>query len=267
MSLMPDPLPFAPDRFRTNAAHYRTGRPPYPPALIRRVAERVGLGETHRVLDLGCGPGPLAIGFAYFAGSVLGLDPEPRMLEAASEAARGLVANVSFRQGSSYDLDPALGRFRLVAMGRSFHWMDRADTLRRLDAMIEAEGAVTLFHGGHLDVPENGWTREWREITDRYAADDPLRERRRSGTWLGHEAFLLDSAFRRLERIALVARHEATTESLLERALSMSSLSRARLGERTEALIRELTASLAHTAPAGTLSEVLEYSALIARRP
>jgi SAM-dependent methyltransferase len=263
---MSDPLPFDPNRFRASVAHYRAGRPPYPPALIRRVAEQVGLGEAHHVLDLGCGPGPLAIGFAYFAGTVIGLDPEPQMLAAAVAAAQGLTPNASFRQGSSYDLDRRLGRFRLVTMGRSFHWMDRAETLRRLDPMIEAEGAVALFHGNHLDVPENEWTKEWRAITDRYAADDLHHARRRTETWLSHEAMLLASVFCRLDRISLVARQEVTTESLIERALSMSSLSRARLGERTEQLVRELTALLARRAPAGTLSEVLEWSALIARR-
>jgi hypothetical protein len=47
-----DPPPFDPDRFREAAAYYRGGRIPYPPRLIRRVAEVVGLREDHRVLDL-----------------------------------------------------------------------------------------------------------------------------------------------------------------------------------------------------------------------
>jgi len=263
---MSDPLPFEPDRFRTSVAHYRAGRPAYPPALIRRVASEVGLGETHRVLDLGCGPGPLAIGFAYFSGTVIGLDPEPRMLEEARTAAQGLVPNASFRLGSSYDLDAAPGRFRLVAMGRSFHWMDRAETLRRLDPMIEPEGAVALFRDTHLELPENEWAKEWREVADRYAAQDPFHARRRAGAWRHHEAVLLDSVFCRLERISVVTRHQVTTESLIERALSMSSLSRARLGEQVAALAADLRALFARLAPDGTLSEVLESSALIARR-
>ncbi|MGH7077390.1 MAG: class I SAM-dependent methyltransferase [Acetobacteraceae bacterium] len=152
-----DPLPFDPHRFITAAGHYRAGRVPYPPALIRRVAEAVGLRDADRVLDLGCGPGQLAIGFGYFAGDVIGLDPEPGMLAAATAAALGLTPNVQFRQGSSYSLAATLGRFRLVTMGRSFHWMDRAATLERLDQLIERDGAVALFHDTHLEVPENDW--------------------------------------------------------------------------------------------------------------
>jgi ubiquinone/menaquinone biosynthesis C-methylase UbiE len=58
--------------------------------LIRRVADVVGLREDHRVLDLGRGPGQLAIGFGYFAGEVIGVDPEPRMLAPGANAAQGL---------------------------------------------------------------------------------------------------------------------------------------------------------------------------------
>ncbi len=101
---MSDPPAFDPHRFRVAAAHYRRGRTPSPPLLIRRVAEAVGLRETHRVLDLGCGPGQLAIGFAFFAGEVVGLDPEPEMLAAAQQGAEGLVPNAAFRQGSSYQI-------------------------------------------------------------------------------------------------------------------------------------------------------------------
>src|SRR6202011_5494839 len=54
MTSLPTPQPFDPDRYRTASAHYERGRPPYAPALIRRVAEVTGLGSQHRVLDLGC---------------------------------------------------------------------------------------------------------------------------------------------------------------------------------------------------------------------
>ena len=72
--------PFDPERYRSAAAHYERGRVPYASALIRRVAEVTGLGLEHRVLDLGCGPGPLARGFAPLVGEVIAVDPSPEML-------------------------------------------------------------------------------------------------------------------------------------------------------------------------------------------
>ncbi len=264
---MSEPPPFDPHRFRTAAAHYRLGRTPYPPGLIRRVAKNVGLRGAHRVLDLGCGPGQLAIGFGYFAGDVLGLDPEPEMLAAAAQAAQGLVPNVRFRAGSSYDLGPDLGRFRLVAMGRSFHWMDRAETLRRLDALVERGGAVALFGDTHPDLPENAWQKEWREIAERHAQADPARERRRAEGGFRHDAVLLASAFSRLERIAVIERHVRTAESFVARALSMSSITRGLDATQTENLAQDLRALAARVAPDGSVVEIVESTAVIARRP
>ena len=75
--------PFDPARYRSAAAHYERGRVPYASALLRRVAEVTGLGSKHRVLDLGCGPGPLARGLAPLVGEVVAIDPSPEMLAEA----------------------------------------------------------------------------------------------------------------------------------------------------------------------------------------
>jgi trans-aconitate methyltransferase len=251
-------------RFRTAAAHYLAGRPHYSPRLIRRVVELTRLTLAHRVLDLGCGPGLLTLAFAPYAREILGVDPEPEMLRAAR--AREAPANVRWMQASSDDLGPAFSRFFLTVMGRSFHWMDRAETLRRLDALIEPGGAIALFGDEHPEVPDNAWRARWRALIDHYAGDDPWRGRERREKWVRHEAVLLDSAFSEVERVSVIERRQVTTETLIERALSMSSTSRARLGERADAMVAEMRALLVELAPSGELTEVLSTGALIARR-
>jgi ubiquinone/menaquinone biosynthesis C-methylase UbiE len=116
------------------------GRPPYVTALIRRVVQVCGLDTTFRVLDLGCGPGPLALAFAPFVGKVIAIDPEPEMLRIARDEAARAGLRIDFREGSSAELGPHLGAFRLGVIGRAFHWMDRQETLARLDRIIESEG-------------------------------------------------------------------------------------------------------------------------------
>ena len=64
---MPAAVDFAERRFQSAAAHYLAGRAPYPPELIEHVEQRLGLSQSDRLLDLGCGPGqpaPLAPGWA-----------------------------------------------------------------------------------------------------------------------------------------------------------------------------------------------------------
>lgn len=153
---MPAAPDFATRRFQSAAAHYLAGRPAYPEALVERTAQVLGLTGDHRLLDLGCGPGQLAVAFAPRVGSVLALDPEPAMLALAREGTRGL-EGVTVEAGGSQGLGPHLGRFRAVLIGRAFHWMDRAETLRRLDGLIEPEGAVVLFGDERLPMPESPW--------------------------------------------------------------------------------------------------------------
>ncbi|HEY2132845.1 MAG TPA: class I SAM-dependent methyltransferase [Acetobacteraceae bacterium] len=259
------PIPFQPRRFRTAAEHYRVGRAPYPEAVIRRVAATLGLCPTHRLLDLGCGPGPLAVAFAPYVSEVVALDPEPAMLAAGRDAACG-IRNIRFTQGSSYDFGPDLGRFFLVTMGRSFHWMDRVDTLRRLDAMIEPGGAIALFHDSQPDVPDNAWRQEYDAVLKRYTTGDGRRRGWRATGWVRHEAVLLDSAFSRLELAGAISRRRVPVARLIDRALSMSSTSHARIGDQANAMVAELRAMFARIAPEGSVTEVLETTALLAWR-
>ena len=247
------------DRYRSAAQHYERGRVPYAPALIRRVAEVTGLGSQHRVLDLGCGPGPLARGFAPFAGEVLAVDPAPEMLAEARALAAG-APNIRFLAGSSHDIGPALGHFRLVVMGRSFHWMDRVDTLKRLDRMIDPGGALALFSDSAPAVPANAWLKAWDEIRARYEPN--IGPHMLDPQWIRHEAILLDSPFARLERFGVIERRAIDVETLVQRALSMGSTSPAHLGGRMPTLVAEIRAALADVR-----EEVVETSALVASRP
>jgi hypothetical protein len=52
----------------------------------------------------------------------------------------------------------------MVVVGRAFHWMDRAESLRRLDDMIDPDGAVVLFGDEHPGVPDNRWQGEYRAL-------------------------------------------------------------------------------------------------------
>ena len=259
MTSVPTPLPFEPDRHSAAAAHYERGRPPYAPALIRRVAEVTGLGSRHRVLDLGCGPGPLARSFAPLAREVVAVDPSSEMLTQA-RALAGKAANIHFVAGSSYDLGPALGHFHLVVMGRSFHWMDRVDTLKRLDRLVEPAGAVALFHDSAPALPANAWRKVWRDIRERY---EPNGEpHRHDPNWIRHEAILLNSSFARVENFGVIERRALDVETLVQRTLSMSSTSTSHLGEKTAAMVAEIRATLADVH-----EEVVETAALVAWRP
>ena len=259
--------PFAKRRFRTAAQHYLQGRQPYAPALFQRLMQLTGTGPKSRVMDLGCGPGQIAVALAPHVGEVTAIDPEPEMLRVAAENAAAAHSKICFIQGSSDDLGPALGRFRLVVIGRAFHWMDRARTLQRLDGLIEAGGAVALLGTREPELPDNAWVKAYDTLIERYAADDKTRRERKSPDWLRHEAVLLDSPFSRIEMIAVLERRLTPLERFVDRALSMSSTSAARIGEKTAALAAEVRSTLAPFAVEGMIREVVRSGATIAWRP
>jgi SAM-dependent methyltransferase len=253
-------------RFRTAATHYTAGRPAYPSALIQGVADFCGFTRAHRVLDLGTGPGVVAIAIAPHVGSVLAVDPEPEMLRVAREAVRAAGVTVEVREGSSDTLAPGWGEFRAVTFGRSFHWMDRVRTLQQLDALVEPEGSLILFNDELAEMPDTAAMRAWWTVIDRYSADDAARAERRSPEWQDHETVLRGSVFSRIDRIVHSHRYSVTVEGLIHRALSMSSTSASRLGLRAEAMVEDIRVALAPFA-AGEMVEPVEWTAIVARRP
>jgi SAM-dependent methyltransferase len=204
--------PFRADRFSSTVPHYVDGRLNYPPRLIEHVAAALHLKPRQHVLDLGCGPGFLALAFAKLGHAVLGLDPDKAMLEAARDFAAKDGLACEFREGSSFDLSPALGRFKLACMGRSFHWMDRQATLAALDRMIEKDGAVALFHDRHIACAENGWDGAIDEVRERFGARSDWKNLRDVLKVEPHTVVLLASPFARIDVVGVVERGTLTIE-------------------------------------------------------
>ena len=51
--------------------------------FCKEVAQQIAMHVNESLLDVGCGPGLLAIGFAPFVGHCAGLDPETGMIAPA----------------------------------------------------------------------------------------------------------------------------------------------------------------------------------------
>jgi SAM-dependent methyltransferase len=260
-------IAFEPRRFESAAPYYLEGRPPYAGQLIRRVAHILGFDHTQRLLDLGTGPGLLAVAFAPYVADVTAIDPEPEMLRLAGDYAQQAGVRLRLLEGSSYALNEALGRFALVTIGRAFHWMDRKATLETLDRLIQPEGAVALFSTRHPDLPENRWLKDYDALRDIFGEANSHRLVRRSPDWIAHEKILLDSPFSQLERLSVIERRSTPLEHFITRALSLSSSSPGRIGANADALTSALRAVLQKFAVDGAIEEVVESEALIAWRP
>jgi hypothetical protein len=143
--------------------------------------------------------------------------------------------------------------------------MDRAATLRSLDALLDPGGAVVLFHESYPEVPQNAWRKEFQDIIDHYSVADPARPQIRAAA--SHESVLLESAFDQLERSSVIEVRRTPVERFVDRALSFASTWQGDVSSLEQDIAREIRAAVAkYAGPDGAVLEVLEGHALIARR-
>jgi SAM-dependent methyltransferase len=129
------------------AAHYVVGRPPYSDQLERVLIDALGLDGTGRLLDVGCGPGVLALRFARLFDEVVGVDPDAAMLEEAKRRVSvGSRKKFCWVQALAEELPGvAPGPYRLVTFGQSFHRTDELVVAEAVFDMLEPGGALALI--------------------------------------------------------------------------------------------------------------------------
>lgn len=142
--------------YQGSAAYYRRGRLPYPASLRERFAGATELRGAPRLIDVGCGPGIVAVALAPLFTEVVGVDPDPDMLgEAARLAAESGVTNARWVRLQAEDLPAGLGLFRYATFAQSFHWMDRDRVARVVFNMLEAGGAFVHVNTVVADPPSS----------------------------------------------------------------------------------------------------------------
>ncbi|MEV6072070.1 class I SAM-dependent methyltransferase [Nocardia sp. NPDC052001] len=254
--------------FAGTAWHYARFRPGYPQVFLDEVIRRANLDGTGRLLDLGCGTGQLTLELAAHVADAVGVDPEPEMLtEAARQAhARG-ISNVTWAHGSSSDLPGRLGRFRLVTMGRSFHWMDRARVLTALDEMVEDNGILVIASDAFLIRPITIWQRTIEDVQRRFLPNgQDERPIPTADLFVRHEQILANSPFPHVNRHVYDFPRPWTIEQIIGYLYSTSLPLRHLLGDRQTAFEDALTNALLDLEPTGQFIEPVTLELLTATR-
>ncbi|TKY86279.1 hypothetical protein EX895_005104 [Sporisorium graminicola] len=182
-----------------DAAAYLAFRPSYPKwvhdkVLTYHFGSRPGTalsGSTSAAgsslaVDLGCGPGISTLSLLPHFERVVGVDPSPKMVEAAitpstpelpshliphaADGARGALGEVEYRQGFSESL-PFLeaGSVDLVTSGQAAHWFDYARFWKELTRVMRPGGSVCLYGYPDFFLPEFPST---RTLLNRFALKD-----------------------------------------------------------------------------------------------
>ena len=244
-------------RFAATVAYYESARPPYGAAFFAAVALELGFDRSQRLLDVGAGPGILAIGFAPYAYEVVGVDPEPGMVLAARGAAERAGAAVRFIEGRFEHVAARLGIFDIITIGRAIHWLDPGPARAALDRALAPHGKVLVCGATSAKDGRNPWLEAFNSVRDRWKGDRPSRD---------HETFFANGQFTRTGTIRVEATHTIPVERLVERVLSMSTSSTDRLGDEVPAMKIAMREKLAPFATDGMIEDVVEARAELFER-
>jgi SAM-dependent methyltransferase len=130
--------------YRGCAEHYLRGRPPYSDELGAVLTRDLGLDGRGTLVDVGCGPGVLAVQLASLFDDVIGIDPDPDMLTEAERHARTYGhPTIEWRAGYAEDIATlAPGPARVVTFGQSFHWTEREFVASAVYELLVPGGAL-----------------------------------------------------------------------------------------------------------------------------
>jgi SAM-dependent methyltransferase len=259
---------YDPTLYEGAAQHY-WARPPYAASLPGFLSEKLGLDGKGRLLDVGCGPGVLALLLVDRFEEVIGLDPDRGMLvEASRKATERGIANARWVEGRSEEIGTlGEGTFRLVTFGQSFQWTDRALVADLVYDFLEPGGGLALIGHNHTNgtppagpglpmVPHDAI----HALIRRY-----LGEERRAGrgTWAPgfrepaveerHEAFLARSKFGESETFNLPGRDDLVQDidQVLASFSSMSFATPGLFGDRRAAFEVDFRDELLALSPTG----------------
>ncbi|MFE9636566.1 class I SAM-dependent methyltransferase [Streptomyces sp. NPDC006463] len=260
--------------FASCGAPYVAYRRPHPPAVIDYLANQWGWATIRpRILDLGCGPGTLALDLAERGASVTAVDASEEMLAAGRDwaQARG-IRTVTWKHTDATEaaaLAKHTGLFHGAVIADAFHWMDRPQVLAALDEAVRPSGFVAI-----VGYRAPGTQREWWH---------PLLEQLRL-RWLGsanlagpatayvepagdHEEVLRRSAFSQVSVLRTDYRRTYTLDELVGLQRTYAYSSAATLGDRQTAFEEDLRHTLTAARPDGRFEATLQAAVIVGRRP
>jgi SAM-dependent methyltransferase len=254
-------------RFASTAELYEQFRPAYAPGFFRDVAQKLRLSKTHRLLDIGTGPGLLAIGFAPYAGQVTAIDPEPAMLAAARLAMARTGQTVRLIEGRAEDLPAEAGPFDVVTVGRSLHWIDRTVLGSLFARLVAPDGALVICGCSSARDGRNLWLETYNTARRAWSPEMLWSESGKGErTTRDLIALLEGTGFKASEVVRVETVDEVSASYLARRVLTFSSSSPAALGDRVDAMLADVEARLAPFGRDGLITEIVVSRADIARR-
>jgi ubiquinone/menaquinone biosynthesis C-methylase UbiE len=197
------------ERFGSRAQAYAAFRPAYPPSAIDAALAGLGDPGALTIADVGAGTGISSRLFAERGATVIAIEPNERMREAATRDER-----IQWRDGTAEQTRLADAGVDLVIACQAFHWFATPAVMREFRRIARRRAALLQYERdeGHA------FTKAYGDVVRAYATDDTEALRAR--------ALDVFAAFpnARVERSAHSSAQRLGRAAMLGRAASSSYL-------------------------------------------
>ncbi|HSX21568.1 MAG TPA: methyltransferase domain-containing protein [Gaiellaceae bacterium] len=213
---------------------YERGRPDYPAAAVRRLAQRLELRPGRTVLDLAAGTGKLTRLLVPTGANVLACEPIREMRDELERRVPTAIA-----MGGTAEGIPLVDQYvDAVTVAQAFHWFQADQALREMHRVLRPGGGLALIWNTRDD--RNQLNAAITEILEPISRDIPRRRQRDARAILDESGL-----FTKCETALFKHRQKLDEEGLVERVLSISFVAsatrtvRAGVEERVRALAHE----------------------------
>ena len=137
--------------FGKRSGDYAEHRPGFPDSFYDRLA-MFATFEGSQAVDVGTGPGIIALELAKRGATVTGLDIAHNQIRAARERAEaaGLAERCSFAVGKVERIDADDASFDLATAGQCWHWFDKSAAIPELLRVLRPGGLLVVAHYSYL---------------------------------------------------------------------------------------------------------------------
>ncbi|MFI1649312.1 class I SAM-dependent methyltransferase [Streptomyces avidinii] len=259
--------------FTSCADDYVRYRPSHPARLHRQLESVIADGpQPAHLLDLGCGPGTVAIALAERGIKVTAVDASAEMLEAGkSWAAERKASGIEWLTADAHKLTQAglPEGITGVTIGDAFHWFDRARVLGELDRLVQPGGFVALIGYRYPATPREWWTPMVTQLRKKYLGSATIAGPGQSyiEPQGSHEDLMRRSAFSELTVHRIDYQAVYTLDQIVGVQRTYAYSSPAVLGDRWEDFEMDLRAILSAVQPDGVFRADLQASLIVGRRP
>lgn len=164
----------AQDGFGREAGTYEQGRPDYPAALARWLAETMDLGPGRTVADVGAGTGKFTRLLVQGGAKVIAIEP----VDAMREQLQALLPEVRALAGSAGAIPLPDASLDALTCAQAFHWFASNETLDEFRRVLKPGGRLGLVWNVRDESVD--WVAQITRIITPYQGDAP---RFHSGAW------------------------------------------------------------------------------------